>query len=95
VLHCYLGMVMHASGEHEKALERLDFAVAIDGRNALARLKQAAVLASLTRYQVSCVLCVCISVSRLDIDIDIWCVCVCVCVGGVCYVSVSLRLWDS
>mmetsp|Transcript_708 Transcript_708/g.2182 ORF Transcript_708/g.2182 Transcript_708/m.2182 type:complete len:841 (+) Transcript_708:127-2649(+) len=53
VLHCYLGMVLHANGEDEKALERLEYAVAIDKKNALARLKQAAVLASLERFEES------------------------------------------
>eukprot|EP00898_Chlorokybus_atmophyticus_P000631 jgi/Chlat1/1569/Chrsp123S01830 len=50
VLHCYLGMALHALQRNEEALAMLEKAIGADGRNPLARYERAGVLASEERY---------------------------------------------
>ena len=51
VLFCYLGMAQHALRRNGDALELLQRAIALDGRNQLAKYERAAVLLSEDRFQ--------------------------------------------
>ena len=51
VLFCYLGMAQHALRRNGDALELLQRAIALDGRNPLAKYERAAVLLSEDRFQ--------------------------------------------
>ena len=51
VLYCYLGMAKHALDEHDAAMELLQRAIVLDGRNPLARYEMAAVLMSIENYE--------------------------------------------